>query len=113
LRKIRRDYGVTVLELGGTEDHVHILVNLPPKIAVSNLIRALKANSSKWMNEHDHLFAWQVGYGAFSVSESNVESVCSYIRGQEDHHRNRTFDDEFMGLLRRHGIEFTPGNILG
>jgi putative transposase len=108
-----RDYGVTILEIGGTVDHVHLLLNVPPKIAVANLVRALKANSSKWMNEHDHLFAWQVGYGAFSVSESNVEPVRAYICGQEKHHRKQSFDDEFMALLRKHGIEFTLGHIGG
>ncbi len=111
VRKTCRDYGVSVMELGGTADHVHVLLNVPPKIAVSNLVRAMKANSSKWMNEHDHLFAWQIGYGAFSVSESVVNSVVTYIRGQEEHHSNRSFDEEFMALLRKHGIEFSPGNI--
>jgi putative transposase len=113
LRNTCRDYGITILEIGGIEDHVHLLVNVPPKISVSNLIRALKANFSKWMNDHDHLFAWQIGYGAFSVSESNVAVVREYIRGQEEHHRTRTFDDEFMALLRRHGIEFTAAKVFG
>ncbi len=108
-----RDFGVTILEIGGTVDHVHLLLNVPPKIAVANLVRALKANSSKWMNEHEHLFAWQAGYGAFSVSESNMGTVKAYIRGQEEHHRKQTLDDEFMALLRKHGIEFTPGHIGG
>jgi putative transposase len=113
LRKTCREYGVAVLELNGTDDHVHLLINVPPKIAVSSLVRALKAHSSMWMNEHDHLFAWQIGYGAFSVSQSNLLAVRNYIRTQEEHHRKMSFDDEFMALLRRHGIDFTPGHVSG
>jgi hypothetical protein len=77
------------------------------------VVRALKANSSKWMNESGHLFAWQQGYGSFSVSGSIVNKVACYIRDQADHHRRRDFREEFQALLRKHGIAFTSDHVLG
>lgn len=105
LRHIAQEYGVSLDSVGGTDDHVHILTNLPPKISVAVLVRALKAKSSKMMGDRGHLFGWQTGYGCFSVSASRVENVRRYIQGQEEHHRRRTFVEEFGELLRRHGIE--------
>ncbi|MGZ4839943.1 MAG: IS200/IS605 family transposase [Terriglobales bacterium] len=110
---IAREYGIEVLAIGGGEDHVHLLLCLPPKLSVAAIIRALKANSSKWMNEQGHLFAWQQGYGSFSVSSSNVNEVAKYIREQGDHHRRRDFREEFLALLRRHQIPFTSEHVLG
>lgn len=104
LAGICREYGVDVDCINGTDDHVHLLVLLPPKISVSVLIRALKANSSKWINEQRHLFAWQIGYGCFSVSVSSLESVREYVRNQEEHHKKRDFVREYNALLRKHGI---------
>jgi hypothetical protein len=83
---------------------VHLLLNLPPKHALANIVRAIKGNSSILLNEQAHLFAWQVGYSAFSVSESNVAAVRGYICGQQEHHRTQSFDEEFVALLRKHGI---------
>ncbi len=76
------------------------------------VVRALKANSSKWLNETGHLFAWQQGYGSFSVSGSNIHAVARYIRDQSEHHRRRDFREEFQALLRKHGIAFTPDHVL-
>lgn len=112
LRDSVRQYGAAVVEIGGTEDHVHLLVTMPPKVAVSVLLCAAKANSSKWMNEQGHLFAWQSGYGAFSVSASNLEKVRAYIHGQAEHHRRVSFLEEFAAPLNRHGIEYTPRKIM-
>jgi putative transposase len=95
LAGIAREYGVEVLEIGGVEDHVHLLLCVPPKHSVAMMVRALKANSSKWMNEQGHLFGWQQGYGSFSVSRSNLNDVSTYIRNQADRHRSRDFRDEF------------------
>jgi len=113
LRGIANEYGVELAEVGGTNDHVHILAVMPPKISLAVLMRALKGNSSKWMNEAGHLFAWQQGYGAFSVSASNLEKVREFVRKQAEHHQRVTYEAEFMALLRKHGIPFTPGHILG
>ena len=106
---IIRDQQGIVLEIGGMPDHVHILAKLSPTVTISDVLRVTKTNSSKWFNEtftSKSPFAWQRGFGAFSVSMSNVESVRRYIQYQEEHHRKRTFKDEFRELLIRHGIEF-------
>ena len=97
------------LVIGGTEDHVHALFSLSKNHALKKVIEEVKKGSSKWMktdgprNIH---FYWQAGYGAFSVSQSSVESVSRYIEKQEEHHRKMTFQDELRALLRRHAIEF-------
>lgn len=97
----------TALEVGGVADHVHLLVILPPTIAVSNFMSKLKSNSSSWAKAKTNgRFAWQDRYGAFTVSESQVKRVRDYIRNQEAHHHRATFADEYVALLRAHHIEF-------
>ncbi|MDA1016732.1 MAG: IS200/IS605 family transposase [Planctomycetota bacterium] len=99
----------SLIEIGGVGDHVHLLARLSPTNAVSDVIRILKANSAKWMKDGGHIterFEWQKGYGAFTVSYSQIEVVCSYIRRQEEHHRTRSFQEEYEEFPRRHGIEF-------
>ena len=105
LRRVATDYGISIDLIGGMPDHVHVLLDLPPKVSVSSLVCALKAKSSKWMNESGHLFAWQNSYGCFSVSVSNLAQVKRYIAHQEEHHRKRDFLSEFNAMLRRHGIK--------
>jgi hypothetical protein len=73
----------------------------------------LKANSSKWMGEQGHAFSWQEGYGAFSVSSSNLDRVIRYIQDQDAHHRKTNFEDEFRALLRKHGVEYDLQHLLG
>lgn len=98
-----------LIQIGGVEDHIHLLVNLSPSKAVSDVLRDIKANSAKWVNE-EHLstgkFEWQKGYGAFTVSYSNIDTVQVYIQNQQEHHRSRSFRDEYIEFLKRHGIEF-------
>lgn len=113
LEDIARVNGFEITAVGGTADHVHLLVSLPPRFAVANVVGLLKAESSKWMNETGHLFAWQQGYGAFSVSASNLAAVENYIRRQADHHAKRTFEDEFRAILKKHGVEFSEGRVFG
>jgi REP element-mobilizing transposase RayT len=108
-----RSYGAEPIEIGGTRDHVHALIQVPPKISVVTLVRAMKANSSKSINDAGHLFAWQQGYGCFSVSASNLERVRSYIQKQGEHHRKHSFEDEFKALLEKHGITFSKERFLG
>jgi REP-associated tyrosine transposase len=93
---------------GGMVDHIHTLFHLPPSRALGDVMRVLKTNSSKWMNDHSPGFAWQEGYAAFSVSASNLAAVVKYIHSQEKHHRKMTFEDEYLGLLRKHGVEYDP-----
>jgi putative transposase len=88
-------------------DHVRVLVDLPTNLSVEELIQLLKGSSSHWVNVNNVLqgkFAWGRGYGAFSVSESNVAQVAAYIAGQEEHHQVRTFVDEFQEFIERHGL---------
>jgi putative transposase len=97
------------IEINGTPDHVHILTILPPKIAVSDALREIKANSSKWV--HDTFpdlskFGWQDGFAAFTVSKSQVEPVRQYIRDQKLHHRQSDYKQELIGLLDKHEIEY-------
>jgi REP element-mobilizing transposase RayT len=94
---------------GGTDDHVHLLARLGRETAVAEAMRLLKSNSSKWIHEtfpSFASFAWQAGYGAFTVSFSQLGVVKAYIAKQEEHHRVQTFQDEFRELLRKHEIEF-------
>ena len=106
---IVRGEGGHLLEIGGTMDHVHLLAKFKPAISVSQMLQCIKGHSSKWINErpdHTSRFAWQPGYGAFSVSESQVDGVQRYIRSQKQHHRETSFQDEFVRLLVKHGIDY-------
>lgn len=104
---VRRQQG-TLLEIGGVEDHVHLLVRYRPSLAVADAVRVVKSNSSKWLNEEivDDLFRWQTGYGAFTVGGSMVPRVSRYIRSQELHHQERSFEDEFRELLTLNDVDF-------
>jgi REP element-mobilizing transposase RayT len=96
-----------VIKVGGVADHVHLLFVLGRTICVSEVVEEVKKQSSKWAKEHVcPEFYWQNGYGAFSVSASNVDTVKLYIGNQERHHGAPTFQDEFRELLRRHEIEW-------
>jgi REP element-mobilizing transposase RayT len=110
---ICRNHEIIPLAIGGTENHVHLLIQLPPTIAPAKAVALLKANSSKWMGEQGHPFSWQEGYGAFSVSSSNLDRVIRYIQGQDAHHRKTNFEDEFRALLRKHGVEYDLQHLLG
>ena len=106
---IVRELKASALMVGGTEDHVHMLVRLPCDLAVADCLRVVKTNSSRWIHERwpdRSKFAWQTGYAAFSVSESNRDTVVRYIREQQRHHRKMSFQDELRALLRKHGIGF-------
>ncbi|SRR6056297_212842 len=108
---IVREQKGTLLKIGGVEDHVHLLVKLNPTIAISDVLRLIKTNSSKWVNELPDVrrkFQWQSGYGAFSVSESQASVVSNYIANQAEHHRTRSFEDEFLAILKRHNVEYDP-----
>jgi REP element-mobilizing transposase RayT len=102
------DEGGQVLLINGTADHTHIFARLRQDKSVANVLRAIKANSSGWMHrEYPQLdFAWQEGYGAFSVSQSQSERLKKYIQNQEKHHRKMTFEEEFIALLEAHGVVY-------
>ena len=109
LATICRDLGSEVLRVGGVADHVHIVTALPRTDSQSQFIEEIKKPSSKWIKALDARhrgFFWQRRYGIFSVSPSQLETVLDYVQKQEEHHRTRTFQEEYRELLRRHGIEF-------
>jgi REP element-mobilizing transposase RayT len=110
---IGRNHGFLVHANGGMEDHVHLLVQVPARIAAAEVVSVIKSNSSRWLNEHEMKFAWQEGYGAFSVSKSNLSTVTRYIADQERHHRKMTFEEEFIGFLEKLGIEYDPKHVFG
>ena len=106
---IARKHRLTALQIGGIEDHAHGLVMAKPVVAPFEIPMWLKGESSKWI--HDEFsrlskFGWQDGYGIFSVSKSNVPAVIDYIKNQRAHHRNQTFEEEYLSLLKLHGVDF-------
>jgi putative transposase len=113
LAGICKHHDMIALAVGGTENHAHICLHLPPKLALAKAVLLLKANSSKWMSEQGKDFSWQEGYGAFSVSASNLDQVIRYVRNQEAHHRKATFEEEFRALLRKHGVAYDPKYVFG
>lgn len=94
--------------IGGVADHVHLLLGLKATHCLSNLMRDLKRVSSAWVHETigEHDFQWQDGYGAFTVSVSMLESVCHYTANQEEHHRKKTFQEEYVELLKRNEVQY-------
>ncbi|MEZ5427504.1 MAG: IS200/IS605 family transposase [Pyrinomonadaceae bacterium] len=97
----------TCLEIGGVEDHIHLLVKLKPTMNVSDFLRELKPNTTRWAKRNVYpAFEWQNGYGAFTVGESQVRSVRRYIQKQEEHHKGMSFDEEFEMLLDKSGIGY-------
>src|SRR5215216_6494714 len=109
LATIYRDLGADFVHVGGVSDHVHVVTTLPRTLSQAQLIEQIKKTSSKWIKALDvwyRGFAWQRGYGAFSVSPSQLEAVRRYIDGQQEHHRTRTFQEEYRELLRKHTIDF-------
>jgi REP element-mobilizing transposase RayT len=104
------------LIIGGVEDHVHLFVQLSRKVAIQNLVEEVKTGTSKWLKSKSpslHDFYWQSGYGAFSVSESKGDDVRRYIAHKEEHHRKRTFQEEFRELCQRHGVEIDERYVWG
>lgn len=97
------------LIVNGVEDHVHCLIGLKPAVSVSELMKSVKAKSSKYVNDHDLTptrFEWQVGYGVFSYNQSQVDNVYKYIQNQEEHHKRKTFRDEYREFLEEHKINY-------
>lgn len=101
--------GCKALLVNGVEDHIHCFIGLIPSVSVSDMMQSSKARSSKWINESGllrHRFEWQPGFGSFSYSRSHVEQVFRYIQNQEEHHKKRTFRDEYIEMLIKHGVAY-------
>ena len=101
--------------IGGVADHVHLLIGLRATTCLADVVRDVKAVSSRWVHEEigERVFAWQEGYGAFSLGISGVKNTVEYINGQTQHHRTKTFEEEFSAFLNRHGIEYDPRYVFG
>lgn len=108
---IVRDHKSVLIQSGCVEDHIHLLLKVHPEFAIAKTVQLLKTNSSKWINEQrktSSKFQWQRGHGVFAVSQSKVATVKQYIATQEQHHALRTFEEEYVLMLRRHGIDYDP-----
>jgi len=112
---IAREHEMKALAVGGTEDHVHILLSLPSSLSIAAAMREIKSASSPWMHESGDCkdFAWQEGYGAFSIGTAQTSATIAYIARQEDHHRRRDFQAEFVAFLKKHRIEYDPRYVWG
>jgi REP element-mobilizing transposase RayT len=106
LRAVARQASLRILAVGGTENHVHLLVEIPKTQTVAGVVRELKANSSRLLRQNWRLFRWQDGYGSISVSPSTIESVVRYIERQAEHHSRRSFEDEYIAILSRAGVKY-------
>lgn len=106
---IVRNDGHKLISINGMSDHMHILLGLKPDMALSDLVRDIKSNSTNFINERSFApgkFGWQEGYGAFSYGRSQLDSIIRYIQNQEKHHNRRSFKDEYLSLLRKFEVEF-------
>jgi len=106
---ITQNKGQKVIAINSMPDHIHILIGMRPNVALSDLVRDIKANSSKFINEKNWVmgrFNWQEGFGAFSYSHSQLDTVVNYIKNQEKHHSRKSFKDEYLGILRKFNVEY-------
>jgi putative transposase len=113
---IARKHKMSALQVGGASDHIHSLVLAPASLAPSQITQFLKGDSSKWIHEEFrelHACAWQDGYGAFSIGRSDVPEVINYIVNQREHHRLKTFQEEYLELLKKHGIKYDERYLWG
>ena len=113
---IAKQDGMRALAIGGTRDYVHILLSLPATVSVAKALQLIKGGSSKWVHEtfpSGGDFAWQEGYGAFSIGISRVDETVAYINAQDEHHRTRSFQEEFLAFLKKHGVEYDERYVWG
>jgi putative transposase len=113
---VARAHKMTALQIGGIEDHIHAVLMAPPTLSPSQIAQYLKGDSSKWIHEEFRnlrAFEWQDGYGGFTVSKSQVGHVIKYIKNQREHHRKRTFQDEYLELLNKHGVDYDQRYLWG
>jgi putative transposase len=113
---VARAHKMTALQVGGVEDHIHVLVMAPAALSPSQIAQRLKGDSSKWIHEEFpglRGFAWQDGYGAFTVSKSNLPDVIRYIENQREHHQQNTFQEEYLDFLNKHGIDYDERYVWG
>jgi len=111
---IARTNSFKALAVGGTANHVHLLLSLPSTLPLAKAVQLLKGGSSKWMNDSGASgFAWQEGYGGFSLGISQQRDTIRYIENQAEHHHKRGFEEEFLAFLKKHGVEYDPRYVWG
>jgi len=113
---IARQNHMKAIEIGGMPDHIHILLSLPSTLSIAKALQLIKGGSSKWVHEtfpEQRLFRWQVKYGAFGVSVSQLDRIIQYIKDQDVHHRKMTFQEEFLALLKKHRVEYDERYLWG
>jgi REP element-mobilizing transposase RayT len=113
---IARKNGMKAIAVGGTGDHLHVLLSIPASMALAKAVQLIKGGSSKWVHDtypQARGFAWQEGYGAFSVGISQADETAAYILNQEKHHKRRTFQEEFLAFLKKHKMEYDPRYVWG
>ncbi len=106
---IARQNKMKALQVGGVDDHVHVLISMPATMSISKAVQLLKGGSSKWLHEtfpECRLMQWQEKYGTFTVSVSQLDKITQYVANQEEHHRKLTFQEEVLALLKRHEVEY-------
>jgi REP element-mobilizing transposase RayT len=108
LRRVAANAGLHIRAIGGTTNHVHVLLDLPTTRTIADVLRELKSNSSARIRKDIPRFAWQDGYAAISVSPSAMRNVISYINHQQQHHAKRSFEDEYLAILERAGVKYNP-----
>jgi len=112
---VARKREMKALRVGGTDDHLHLLLSLPSALPIAKAMREIKSESTRWLREDCGLagFAWQEGYGAFSIGWTQVDATLKYIARQKEHHRKRDFQAEFVAFLKKHKIEYDPRYVWG
>ena len=103
--------GAVLYKIGGIEDHIHIVIRIKPTLSIPELLRYIKTSSAKWVNDHHKIkghFNWQIGYGIFTVSESQLDRVIAYVNNQKKHHHHKTYKTEFVQLLKKHNVDYDP-----
>ncbi len=113
---IARENNMKALAIGGIEDHIHLLISLPATLSIAKAIQLLKGGSSKWVHDtfpNHNSFKWQEGYGAFSVNISHVDDTTAYIKRQLEHHRKKSFQEEYVSFLKKHEIDYDERYVWG
>jgi REP element-mobilizing transposase RayT len=112
---IARNHEMKALAIGGTDDHVHLLLSLPSSLAIAKAMQEIKSASSHWMHDTCAMedFEWQEGYGAFSIGWAQLSPTIAYIERQKEHHRKRDFQAEFIAFLKKHRVEYDPRYVWG
>ena len=114
LATVARNAGCEAYRVGGVADHVHLAVRLSRTISIAELVETLKTSSSKWLKTQSpalEAFAWQRGYGCFSVGPTDLQALCEYVDKQEEHHQRRTFQEEFRMFLEKYGVEYNEAYV--